>query len=452
VSSTPGTIGNPPRYRQRIEPSALFPKENSPMVPISTEAPITNRTFDELRVGDSAELTAVLTQRDIGLFAIVSGDINPAHMDPDFAERSRFHGVIGHGMWSAGLISAVLGTKLPGPGTVYLGQELRFRRPVRPGDAATARVTVAELRAEKGVAVLDCECLNQQGEIVVSGRAEVLAPREKIEWTAGELPSASLHLGGPDPLDLTGKRGLVVGIANDQSIAYGCAAALRAAGAELAVTYLNAKAEPHVRPLAEQLQAPLILPCDVREPGQLEAVFAQIEQTWGRLDFVLHSIAFAPREDLHGRVIDASAAGFALAMDVSCHSFLRMAKLAEPLMHEGGTLLTVSFYGSSRVVEHYNLMGPVKAALESAVRYVAAELGPKGIRVHAISPGPIRTRAASGIDRFDELLSRAAERVPARALADIGDVGQLARYLVSDAAKRITGTVIPVDGGQHLGG
>ncbi len=412
--------------------------------------PIRNRTFDELQIGDSAELSCVLTQRDIGLFAVVSGDVNPAHLDPEFAERSRFHGVIGHGMWGGALISAVLGTRLPGPGTIYLGQALRFKRPVRPGDAVTARVTVRELHAEKGIAVLDCECLNQFGETVISGSAEVLAPRERVEWNPQRLPSASLHQGGPDPLDLSGKRGLIVGIANDQSIAYGCAVAMQAAGAELAITYLNAKAEPHVRPLAEALRAPLILPCDVRESGQLEAVFAAIERDWGRLDFVLHSIAFAPREDLHGRVVDASAAGFAQAMDVSCHSFLRMAKLAEPLMREGGTLLTVSFYGSSRVVEHYNLMGPVKAALESAVRYVAAELGPKGIRAHAISPGPIRTRAASGIDRFDELLADAAARVPARQLADIADVGQLARYLVSDAAKRITGTVIPVDGGQHL--
>lgn len=414
--------------------------------------PIRNRTFDELRIGDAAELSCVLTQRDIGLFAVVSGDVNPAHLDPEFAERSRFQGVIGHGMWGGALISAALGTRLPGPGTIYLGQELRFKRPVRPGDAITARVTVRELRADKGIAVLDCECVNQFGETVITGTAEVLAPRERIEWQPHALPSASLHQGGPDPLDLTGKRGLIVGIANDQSIAYGCAAALQAAGAELAITYLNAKAEPHVRPLAEGLRAPLILPCDVREPGQLEGVFAAIEHEWGRLDFVLHSIAFAPREDLHGRVVDASAAGFAQAMDVSCHSFLRMAKLAEPLMSAGGTLLTVSFYGSSRVVEHYNLMGPVKAALESAVRYVAAELGPKGIRAHAISPGPIRTRAASGIDRFDELLADAAARAPARQLADIADVGQLARYLISDAAKRITGTVIPVDGGQHLTG
>lgn len=417
---------------------------------LAETAPIRNRTFDELQIGDSAELGCVLTQRDIELFAVVSGDVNPAHLDPGFAERSRFHGVIGHGMWGGALISAVLGTRLPGPGTIYLGQELRFKRPVRPGDAITARVTVRELHADRGIAVLDCECINQFGETVIHGSAEVLAPRERVEWNPQRLPSASLHQGGPDPLDLTGKRGLVVGIANDQSIAYGCAHAMAAAGAELAVTYLNAKAEPHVRPLAEALGAPLILPCDVREPGQLESVFAAIERDWGRLDFVLHSIAFAPREDLHGRVVDASAAGFAQAMDVSCHSFLRMAKLAEPLMREGGTLLTVTFYGSSRVVEHYNLMGPVKAALESAVRYVAAELGPKGIRAHAISPGPIRTRAASGIDRFDELLAEAATSVPARQLADIGDVGQLARYLVSDAAKRITGTVIPVDGGQHL--
>lgn len=413
---------------------------------------IVNRTFAELRPGDSAELNAVLSAREIGLFAAVSGDINPAHLDAEFAARSRLHGVVGHGMWGAALISAVLGTRLPGPGTIYLGQELRFKRPVRPGDAVTARVTVVELVPERGIVRLDCVCLNQFGDTVIEGRAEVLAPQERIEWTAGRLPSASLHQGGPDPLDLTGKRGLIVGIANDQSIAYGCGLALQAAGAELAVTYLNERAEPHVRPLAEGLRAPLILPCDVREAGQLEAVFDAISRQWGRLDFVLHSIAFAPREDLHGRVVDASAAGFAMAMDVSCHSFLRMARLAEPLMPEGGTLLTVSFFGATRVVEHYNLMGPVKAALESAVRYVAAELGPKGIRAHAISPGPIRTRAASGIDRFDELLERAALTVPARQLAEIADVGQLARYLVSDAACRITGTVIPVDGGQHLSG
>ncbi len=251
-------------------------------------------------------------------------------------------------------------------------------------------------------------------------------------------------------LPLAGRRGLVVGIANADSIAHGCARAFREAGAELAVTYLNAKAEGHVRPLAEALGAPLILPCDLREEGQLEAAFATITREWGGLDFLLHSVAFAPREDLHGRVVDASAAGFALAMDVSCHSFLRMARLAEPLMPRGGTLLTVTFYGAARVVPHYNLMGPVKAALEGAVRYTAAELAPKGIRVHALSPGPIRTRAASGIGRFDELLERAAAEDPSHQLAEIEDVGALAAFLVGDGARRITGTVIPVDGGQHL--
>jgi enoyl-[acyl-carrier protein] reductase I len=249
---------------------------------------------------------------------------------------------------------------------------------------------------------------------------------------------------------LRGKRGLVVGIANDASIAAGCARAFAAAGATLAATYLNDRALPYVRAVTEPLGCALLLPCDVRVPGQLESVFARIRGEWGGLDFLLHAIAFAPAEDLHGRVVDCSEAGFALAMGVSCHSFLRMAHLAEPLMPAGGCLLTVTFYGSERVVAHYNLMGPVKAALESAVRYTAAELGAKGIRAHAISPGPIRTRAASGIDRFDELLAAAAAAAPEQHLVDIDDVGALAAFLVSDAARRITGTIIPVDGGQHL--
>jgi len=250
--------------------------------------------------------------------------------------------------------------------------------------------------------------------------------------------------------NLRGKRGLVVGIANEASIAAGCARAFGASGAEIAVTYLNDKALPHVRAVTDSLDCKLLLPCDVRVPGQLEAVFAQIDAAWGRLDFLLHAIAFAPADDLHGRVVDSSAEGFALAMDVSCHSFLRMARLAEPLMEGGGCLLTVTFYGSERVVAHYNLMGPVKAALESAVRYTAAELGAQGIRAHAISPGAIRTRAASGIDRFDELLARAKATAPEHRLVDIDDVGALAAFLVSDGARHITGTVIPVDGGQHL--
>jgi enoyl-[acyl-carrier protein] reductase I len=250
--------------------------------------------------------------------------------------------------------------------------------------------------------------------------------------------------------DLHGKRGLILGIANDHSIAAGCARAFAACGASLAATYLNEKSKPYVTAVTDTLPCEILLPCDVREPGMLETVFADITRVWGRLDFVLHAIAFAPREDLHGRVVDCSAAGFASATDISCHSFLRVAKLAEPLMQNGGTLLAVTFYGSERVVAHYNLMGPVKAALESSVRYAAAELGSKGIRVHAISPGPIMTRAASGIEAFDELLARAAATAPERQPVTIEDVGGLAAFLVSDAAKMITGTVIPVDGGQHL--
>ena len=249
---------------------------------------------------------------------------------------------------------------------------------------------------------------------------------------------------------LNGKKGLIVGIANEHSIAYGCAKVLREAGAELAATYLNAKAEPYVRPLAEKLACPIIVPCDVRVPGELETVFARIGSEWGRLDFLLHSIAYAPKEDLHSRITDCSQAGFALAMDVSCHSFIRMARLAEPLMDRGGCLLTVTFYGSEKVVEEYNLMGPVKAALESSVRYMAAELGPKRIRVHALSPGPLKTRAASGIERFDELLERARSRTPERRLVSIEDVGKLAAFLISDDAASLTGNIEYIDAGYHI--
>ncbi|MEO7168854.1 MAG: enoyl-ACP reductase FabI [Sphingomonas sp.] len=251
-------------------------------------------------------------------------------------------------------------------------------------------------------------------------------------------------------VDLTGKRGLIVGIANEHSIATGCAEAFRDCGARLGATYLNDKARPFVEPVAQRLGIEWLAPCDVRVAGQSEALFERVAKEWGGLDFLLHSIAFAPEEDLHGRVTDCSSEGFALAMDISCHSFIEMARRAEPLMGGGGCLLTVTFYGSERVVEHYNLMGPVKAALESSTRYIAAELGPKAIRAHAISPGPIATRAASGIDRFDELLDRAAAAVPEHQLVDIADVGALAAFLVSDAARRITGTIIPVDSGQHL--
>ncbi|MHA3915386.1 enoyl-ACP reductase FabI [Halovulum sp. GXIMD14793] len=249
---------------------------------------------------------------------------------------------------------------------------------------------------------------------------------------------------------LQGQKALIVGIANDHSIAWGCAKAFHAMGADLAITYLNDKAEPYVRPLAEQLGADIVMPLDVAKPGQLEAVFDEITTRWGRLDTVLHSIAFAPKDDLHGRVIDCSADGFGLAMDISVHSFLRMIRLAEPLMPRGGTCLSVSFFGASRMVRHYNMMGPVKAALESAVRYAAAELGEKGISVHALSPGPMATRAASGIDHFDELLATATKRAPTHTLATIEDVGAMAAFLASREARNMTGGVHDIDGGFSI--
>lgn len=252
--------------------------------------------------------------------------------------------------------------------------------------------------------------------------------------------------------NLNGKKGLVVGIANNKSIAYGCAKAFNICGAELAITYLNAKAEPHVRPLAELLAAPLVLPLDVEQDDQMEALFDTITEKWGKLDFLLHSIAFAPQEDLHGRVTDCSRQGFLRAIDISCHSFIRMAKRAEPLMKDGGALLTMSYLGADEVVDNYGMMGPVKAALQASTRYLATELGPKGIRVHAISPGPLATRAASGIAHFDDLMKDAVDRAPLHRLVSIDDVGALAAYLCSDVAKTLTGGTIYIDGGYNIVG
>jgi enoyl-[acyl-carrier protein] reductase I len=249
---------------------------------------------------------------------------------------------------------------------------------------------------------------------------------------------------------LEGKQGLIVGIANDQSIAWGCAKAFRALGAELAITYLNDKAKKFVEPLARESAAPIVMPLDVRVAGQTEAVFERIRKEWGRLDFLVHSIAFSPKDALSGRVVDVPREGFLTTMDVSCWSFIRMAHLAEPLMKRGGTLFTMSYYGSQMVVKNYNIMGVAKAALESAVRYMAAELGPKGIRVHAISPGPLATRAASGIPEFDALLEKAKKKAPARSLVSIDDVGIATAFLAHDAARLITGETLYIDGGYHI--
>jgi len=249
---------------------------------------------------------------------------------------------------------------------------------------------------------------------------------------------------------LAGKKALVAGIANEHSIAYGCAAAFRELGAELAITYLNEKARPYVEPLAKKLDAPIFLPLDVSVPGELEALFRAIGSRWGNLDMLVHSIAWAPKGDLQGGLLDCTAEGFSRAMDISCHSFIRMAKLAAPLMKEGGTMFAMSYYGAQRVVPNYNVMGPVKAALEAACRYLAYELGPRGIRVHPISPGPLKTRAASGLKDFDRMLNEAMQKAPVGELVDINDVGYACAYLATPYAKRITGGTTYVDGGVNI--
>jgi len=254
----------------------------------------------------------------------------------------------------------------------------------------------------------------------------------------------------PLPPVLSGLKALIVGVANEHSIAWGCARAMRAAGAEIAMTYLNDKARPYVAPLAEAVQAPIFLPLEVRETAQMDALFTAITAQWGRLDIVVHAIAFAPREALIGRVVDCPRDGFLSAMEVSCWSFLDLAHRAEKLMPSGGTMLTMSYLGANEVIPNYGIMGPVKAALESAVRYVAAELGPKGISVHAVSPGPLATRAASGIAHFDELMARVAERAPVRRLVTIDEVGAACVFLCSRYATAMTGETLYIDGGYHI--
>jgi len=249
---------------------------------------------------------------------------------------------------------------------------------------------------------------------------------------------------------LTGQKALVVGIANEQSIAFGCAEAFRELGAELALTYLNDKARPHVAPLAERLGARILAPLDVGQPGQLEALFERIAAEWRRLDILVHSIAWAPKADLQGGLLDCTADGFARAMDISCHSFVRMARLAAPLMTEGGAMFAMSYHGAQKVVPNYNVMGPVKAALEAVCRYLAYELGPRRIRVHAISPGPLKTRAASGLKDFELLLNEAAQRAPVGELVDVADVGYACAYLATPYARRITGGTVYVDGGVNV--
>ncbi|HAT1926130.1 TPA: enoyl-ACP reductase FabI [Legionella pneumophila] len=251
---------------------------------------------------------------------------------------------------------------------------------------------------------------------------------------------------------MTHLKGLIVGVANKDSIAWGCAKILHEAGNELAITYQNEKTKEYVQPLVNSISCPIFMPLDVRDDVQLEDLFQRIETDWGKLDFIIHAIAFAPKSDLQGRVVDCSRDGFMMAMDVSCHSFIRLAKAAESLMNEGGSLITMSYYGAEKVVKNYNLMGPVKAALETSVRYLAMELGSKKIRVNAISPGPINTRAASGLSDFDQLMEKAAKEAPLHQLVTIDAIGEMTTFLVSPKAQYITGQVIYVDGGYNIRG
>lgn len=246
---------------------------------------------------------------------------------------------------------------------------------------------------------------------------------------------------------LKGKKALVAGIANEHSIAYGCAKAFKQWGADLAITYLNEKAKEFVGPLAKELGVQIFMPLDISKPGELEALFEQIEKEWGSLDILVHSMAFAPKDDLQGGLLNCSAEGFSKAIDISCHSFIRMARLAAPMMKEGGTLFTMTFHGAQKIVPNYNVMGPVKAALESVCRYLAYELGPQKIRVHALSPGPLKTRASSGLKDFDRLVDEAAARAPLGELVDIMDVGFTCAFLASPFARHITGEVVYIDSG-----
>ena len=249
---------------------------------------------------------------------------------------------------------------------------------------------------------------------------------------------------------MNGKKGLIVGVANDKSIAWGCAKAFREAGAELAITYLNEKAEPFVRPLAEKLKASIILPLDVRNDDQMNYLFERISKEWGKLDFLFHAIAFAPKQDLDRRVVDCSKEGFSESMEISCYSFINLARLAEPLMKDGGCMLTTTYYGGEKVVEHYGIMGPVKAALEGTVKYLASDLGNKKIRVNAISPGPVATRAASGIAHFDKIMKESIQKSPGRENTTIECIGSYARFLVSEEAYLVTGSIVYVDAGFHI--
>ena len=248
--------------------------------------------------------------------------------------------------------------------------------------------------------------------------------------------------------DMKGKKGLILGLANESSIAWGCTKLLHNLGADLVVSCFNDKAREYVEPLTAPLGIDLVN-CNVNKEGQLQAAVEHAVNKFGKLDFVIHSIAWAPLEDLHGKVIDSSREGFAQAMTISCHSFAELGKLCAPHMPEGGSMLAMTYLGSAEAVPNYGVMGPIKAALESMVRYMSVELGPQNIRVHAVSPGPIMTRAASGIAGFDGLLESAQRKSPLGRLVTLDEISQLSAFLCSDAASGMTGQSIFVDAGVH---
>ena len=249
---------------------------------------------------------------------------------------------------------------------------------------------------------------------------------------------------------LQGKRGLIVGLANANSIAWGIAEAAKKQGAELGFTYLNAAIEKRMRPLAESLEASYILPCDVNDEASLDALFQEIETKWGKLDFLVHSVAFAKGEDLMGRFVDTSRSGFLTAMETSVYSLVALSRRAAPLMTEGGSIISLSYFGSEKVVKNYNVMGVAKSALESSVRYLAADLGPQNIRVNAISAGAIKTLSARGIHGFTEMLHVTSERSPLKRCVSAAEVGQSAVFLLSQASSAITGEVLHVDCGYNI--
>ena len=251
---------------------------------------------------------------------------------------------------------------------------------------------------------------------------------------------------------LEGKRGLIMGVANDRSLAWGIAQKAKAEGAEMAFTYVGGALEKRVRPLAESIDAELILECDVSDTASMDAVFKTLEEKWGKIDFLVHAIGYSDKDELTGRYIDTSPENFAITMNISCFSFTAVASRAEKIMSEGASLLTLSYYGAEKVIPNYNVMGVAKAALEASVRYLAKDLGKSGIRVNAISAGPVKTLAASGVGGFRYILKWNELNSPLKRTITIEDVGNSAVYLLSDMSNGVTGEIHHVDSGYHTQG